>query len=200
MRFEATCIESIAAVLPEEVWTSAQIEERLAPLYERLKLPFGRLELMTGIRARRVWPRGTRPSAASAAAGTFAKLAQAVRTASSASAASLRKDGRKNASAASATTATVAKPAARSLAATSAAAGSVKRVATWTRSTTAGAGIPDAFRQTRSACAGAGGRWRESAGASRAAGGVGVPAGTRDTLCPHFAATRNLLRSLLRKG
>ncbi len=72
MRFEATCIESIAAVLPEEVWTSAQIEERLAPLYERLKLPFGRLELMTGIRARRVWPRGTRPSAASAAAGRAA--------------------------------------------------------------------------------------------------------------------------------
>ena len=69
MRFESVCIESIAAVLPGEVWTSAEIEERLRPLYERLKLPFGRLELMTGIRARRVWPAGTRPSAASAAAG-----------------------------------------------------------------------------------------------------------------------------------
>jgi len=69
MRFESVCIESIAAVLPDEVWTSAEIEERLKPLYERLKLPFGRLELMTGIRARRVWPAGTRPSAASAAAG-----------------------------------------------------------------------------------------------------------------------------------
>jgi 3-oxoacyl-[acyl-carrier-protein] synthase-3 len=56
-------------VVPEEVWTSAEIEERLRPLYERLRLPFGRLELMTGIRARRVWPAGTRPSAASAAAG-----------------------------------------------------------------------------------------------------------------------------------
>ena len=56
MRFENVCLESIAAVLPEEIWTSAGIEERLRPLYERLKLPFGRLELMTGIRERRFWP------------------------------------------------------------------------------------------------------------------------------------------------
>ena len=69
MRFENVCIESLAVVLPDEVWTSAAIEERLRPLYERLKLPFGRLELMSGIRERRAWPPGTRPSAASAAAG-----------------------------------------------------------------------------------------------------------------------------------
>ena len=69
MRFENVCIESLAVALPEETWTSAAIEERLRPLYERLKLPFGRLELMTGIRERRMWPAGTRASAASAAAG-----------------------------------------------------------------------------------------------------------------------------------
>jgi 3-oxoacyl-[acyl-carrier-protein] synthase-3 len=69
MKFEHVCIESLAVALPEEVWTSAQIEERLRPLYERLKLPVGRLELMTGIRERRMWPEGTRPSDASAAAG-----------------------------------------------------------------------------------------------------------------------------------
>lgn len=69
MKFENVCIESLAVALPEEVWTSAQIEERLRPLYERLKLPEGRLELMTGIRERRMWPVGTRPSDASAAAG-----------------------------------------------------------------------------------------------------------------------------------
>ncbi len=69
MRFRHACIESLAAVLPEEIWSSVQIEERLRPLYERLKLPFGRLELMTGIRERRMWPAGTRPSDASAAAG-----------------------------------------------------------------------------------------------------------------------------------
>jgi 3-oxoacyl-[acyl-carrier-protein] synthase III len=69
MRFEHACIESLAVALPDEVWTSADIEARLAPVYERLKLPAGRLELMTGIRERRMWPAGTRPSDASAAAG-----------------------------------------------------------------------------------------------------------------------------------
>jgi acyl-CoA:acyl-CoA alkyltransferase len=69
MHFENVCIESLAVALPDEVWSSASIEERLRPVYERLKLPFGRLELMTGIRERRMWPAGTLPSQASAAAG-----------------------------------------------------------------------------------------------------------------------------------
>lgn len=69
MRFHHACIESLAVALPDEKWTSAAIEERLKPLYDRLKLPAGRLELMTGIRERRMWPAGTRPSDASAAAG-----------------------------------------------------------------------------------------------------------------------------------
>jgi len=69
MKFEHVCIESLAVALPDEVWTSAAIEERLRPLYERLRLPEGRLELMSGIRERRMWPPGTRPSAASATAG-----------------------------------------------------------------------------------------------------------------------------------
>ena len=69
MRFRHACIESLAAVLPDEIWTSAAIEERLRPLYERLRLPAGRLELMTGIKERRMWPAGTRPSDASAQAG-----------------------------------------------------------------------------------------------------------------------------------
>ena len=69
MKFENVCIESLAVALPEEIWSSAEIEERLRPLYERLKLPAGRLELMTGIRERRMWATGMRPSDASAAAG-----------------------------------------------------------------------------------------------------------------------------------
>jgi 3-oxoacyl-[acyl-carrier-protein] synthase-3 len=69
MRFTHVCLESLAVAHPGEVWTSSSIEERLRPLYERLKLPFGRLELMTGIRERRMWPDGTLPSDASAAAG-----------------------------------------------------------------------------------------------------------------------------------
>jgi 3-oxoacyl-[acyl-carrier-protein] synthase-3 len=69
MRFENVAVESLAYELPSEVWTSAAIEERLAPLYERLGLPAGRLELMTGIRERRFWPAPVAASAASAMAG-----------------------------------------------------------------------------------------------------------------------------------
>jgi 3-oxoacyl-[acyl-carrier-protein] synthase-3 len=72
MRFQHVSIASLAAVLPGEVWTSDLIEEKLAPLYTRLRLPTGRLELMTGIRERRFWPRPVRPSEASAEAGKLA--------------------------------------------------------------------------------------------------------------------------------
>lgn len=79
MKFHHVCIESLAVALPEEIWTSTQIEERLRPLYERLKLPAGRLELMTGIRERRMWAPGTRPSDASAAAGRAVLAKSALR-------------------------------------------------------------------------------------------------------------------------
>ena len=61
MRYQNVCIESIAYRLPDEVVTTAEIEARLAPLYRRLRLPEGRLELMTGIQSRRFWPAGTLP-------------------------------------------------------------------------------------------------------------------------------------------
>ena len=69
MRFGRTVLGALAHALPEEVITSAEIEERLAPVYGRIGLSPGRLELMTGIRERRAWAEGTRPSAASTAAG-----------------------------------------------------------------------------------------------------------------------------------
>ncbi|WP_269526848.1 3-oxoacyl-ACP synthase III [Coraliomargarita parva] len=69
MLFSKVAIESIAYALPEEVWTSADVEAKLAGVYERLRLPEGRLELMTGIRERRFWPKGTPASVASAKAG-----------------------------------------------------------------------------------------------------------------------------------
>jgi len=81
MRFEHVCLESIAAVMPDEVWTSADLEERLRPLYARLKLPAGRLELMTGISERRMWPAGTRPSEATAAAARAVLARSALRPA-----------------------------------------------------------------------------------------------------------------------
>jgi 3-oxoacyl-[acyl-carrier-protein] synthase-3 len=69
MKFSQVAIEALAYALPPEVWTSAMLEQKLAPLYQRLKLPEGRLELMTGIRERRFWAAGFTPSAASAQAG-----------------------------------------------------------------------------------------------------------------------------------
>ncbi|HJQ81850.1 MAG TPA: 3-oxoacyl-ACP synthase III [Lacipirellulaceae bacterium] len=65
MHFRRVCLESFGYTLPDEVVTTAALECRLAPLYERLRLPEGRLELMTGIRERRFFPPGTRPSSVS---------------------------------------------------------------------------------------------------------------------------------------
>jgi 3-oxoacyl-[acyl-carrier-protein] synthase III len=62
MRYQNVCLESVGATLPDEIVTTAEIERRLAPLYERLRLPEGRLELMSGIRERRFGPPGTLPS------------------------------------------------------------------------------------------------------------------------------------------
>jgi 3-oxoacyl-[acyl-carrier-protein] synthase-3 len=62
MRYRNVCLEAFGYTLPEEIVTSAELESRLAPLYERLRLPEGRLELMSGIRERRFWPRGSLPS------------------------------------------------------------------------------------------------------------------------------------------
>ncbi|MCB9061607.1 MAG: 3-oxoacyl-ACP synthase III [Halobacteriovoraceae bacterium] len=48
--------------LPENILTSEEIEFKLENVYQKLKLPHGRLELMTGIKERRFWPNGTLPS------------------------------------------------------------------------------------------------------------------------------------------
>jgi 3-oxoacyl-[acyl-carrier-protein] synthase III len=66
MRYRHVSIAAVCHTLPPEVVTSAEIEVRLRPVYERLGLPEGRLELMTGIRERRFFPRGTRPGQVSA--------------------------------------------------------------------------------------------------------------------------------------
>lgn len=62
LRYQKVCLEALGYTLPNEIVTSAEIESRLAPLYRRLRLPEGRLELMTGIRERRFWPIGALPS------------------------------------------------------------------------------------------------------------------------------------------
>ena len=56
----------MATVLPPDIVTSESIEDRLAPLYDRLHLPAGRIELMTGIAERRFFAPHTLPGQISA--------------------------------------------------------------------------------------------------------------------------------------
>ena len=72
MRFKNVYIEDLACHLPDNIVTSDDIEKRLAPVYDRLKLPYGRLEMMTGIKERRFWNPGTSPSQVSSIAGKLA--------------------------------------------------------------------------------------------------------------------------------
>ena len=58
MRYTNVAIESLGYTLPTEVVTTAELEQRLEPAYQRMRLPEGRLELMTGIAERRFWDRG----------------------------------------------------------------------------------------------------------------------------------------------
>lgn len=67
--YDNVVIAAMANAMPQERWSSEAIEARLDNVYERLKLPRGRLELMTGIRERRFWPADMPPSKAAAAAG-----------------------------------------------------------------------------------------------------------------------------------
>src|SRR5436309_2538799 len=78
MRYQHVCIESLGYAIPDEIITSDDIERRLEPLYHRLKLPEGRLELMSGIRERRLWPRGTRPGDKSIESGRNAIAAAGI--------------------------------------------------------------------------------------------------------------------------
>ena len=78
MQFKRSVLTGLVAELPPEVWSSDEVERRLAPLYARLKLPEGRLELMTGIQERRFWPQAIRPSEISALAGRRALEAASV--------------------------------------------------------------------------------------------------------------------------
>lgn len=72
MRFQHVMVDAVETILPPRVVTSDEIEQRLASVYRRLKLPFGRLEMMSGIQERRFWEPGTRPSVVAAQAGEAA--------------------------------------------------------------------------------------------------------------------------------
>ena len=72
MRYQHVCVEAVVHNPPPNVVSSNEIEQRLAPVYERLSLPFGRLELMTGIQERRFYDRGTLPGQISVATAKLA--------------------------------------------------------------------------------------------------------------------------------
>ena len=55
--------------IPPVKVSSAELEARLQPIYKRLGLPEGRLELMSGIKDRYFWEKGFKPSDGAIAAG-----------------------------------------------------------------------------------------------------------------------------------
>ncbi|THB76618.1 MAG: 3-oxoacyl-ACP synthase III [Desulfobulbaceae bacterium] len=68
-RYNNVCLHSFGYALPPHSISSEALEDRLEPVYRRLKLPRGRLEMMSGIKERRFWDKGTRPSSAAVRAG-----------------------------------------------------------------------------------------------------------------------------------
>lgn len=64
MRYREVRIAGLGYDLPQRIVSSEALEDRLAPLYQRLGLAAGRLELMTGIRTRRFYEPGETPSGA----------------------------------------------------------------------------------------------------------------------------------------
>jgi 3-oxoacyl-[acyl-carrier-protein] synthase III len=69
MRYSHVCLHTFGYVLPPMIVSSEELERRMGPVYERLHLPFGRLEMMSGIKERRFWNPGTRPSQGAVLAG-----------------------------------------------------------------------------------------------------------------------------------
>src|SRR5215203_1835369 len=58
MKYSRVYIDSIGYELPPVVVTSTDLEARLLPVYQSLRLPPGQLEALTGISERRWWEPG----------------------------------------------------------------------------------------------------------------------------------------------
>ena len=78
MKYERVFLSSLGYELGPEVVTSAELEERLAPVYSRLSIHPGQLEAWTGIAERRWWHANTRLSAGATAAARKALAKTAV--------------------------------------------------------------------------------------------------------------------------
>lgn len=60
--YKNVCLESWAVNLPPNEVTSAELEDQIAPIYQRLGIPFGTLEKLSGVKTRRLWDRSVLPS------------------------------------------------------------------------------------------------------------------------------------------
>lgn len=69
MRYQNVCIEAVGYVLPPHVVKSSDIEEAIRPTLQRLGLPEGQLEKLSGVKERRFWDPGVQPSTVAAMAG-----------------------------------------------------------------------------------------------------------------------------------
>jgi 3-oxoacyl-[acyl-carrier-protein] synthase-3 len=58
MKYSRVFIDAIGYELPPVVVTSSELEERLRPVYQELRMPAGQLEALTGIVERRWWEPG----------------------------------------------------------------------------------------------------------------------------------------------
>ncbi len=76
MRYQKVQLDAIGYELGPVVVSSAELEERLAPAYDALKIPAGQIEGLTGILERRWWEEGT-PVSQGAAAAAKKALAEA---------------------------------------------------------------------------------------------------------------------------
>ncbi len=75
MKYNRVHLEAIGYELPPVVVSTAELEARLAPVYQALKMAPGQLELLTGINERRWWEPGYRVSTGAAAAAKKALAA-----------------------------------------------------------------------------------------------------------------------------
>ncbi len=75
MKYNRVHLEAIGYELAPVVVSTAELEARLSPIYQALKMAPGQLELLTGINERRWWEPGYRVSTGAAAAGKKALAA-----------------------------------------------------------------------------------------------------------------------------
>lgn len=80
-KYERVFLTALGYELGPEVVTSAELEERLAPVYEKLNIQRGQLEAWTGIAERRWWQPDTRLSAGATTAARKAMAKTSVRAA-----------------------------------------------------------------------------------------------------------------------